>query len=148
MADRNYGLDERHERAIARLVAGQKASAVAAEIGVSDRTLRKWRTENSAFMSALAAAQNEAFRDGEQRAAGMLDIALDALHEVLTDSTSPAAVRVRAAEVIIARTLDAKRATETSVSADDARLAFREFARANPDEARAIVDGSEKDAAE
>ena len=49
-------------------------------------------------------------------------------------------VRVRAAEIIIARTLDAKRETEAAVSAEDIATAFREYARQNPDEARRALD--------
>jgi len=147
--DRKSVLDARHERAIAGLISGRKPSLVAADVGVTLRQLNRWRTENAAFAASLAAAQNEAYRDARERVVGMLDDALDAVNEMLADRDIPAAVRIRAAEIVISRTLDAKRdETGAGISADDARLAFREFARANPDEARAIVDGSEKDAAE
>ena len=140
MERRNSGIDERQEAAIALLVTGQKPSVVATKVGISDRTLRQWRGENRAFMSALAAAQAEVLRDGIARANGLLDDALDTVHEVLGDRDVPAAVRVRAAEIIIARTLDAKRETEAAVSAEDIATAFREYARQNPDEARRALD--------
>ena len=85
MERRNSGIDERQEAAIALLVTGQKPSVVATKVGISDRTLRQWRGENRAFMSALAAAQAEVLRDGIARANGLLDDALDTVHEVLGD---------------------------------------------------------------
>ena len=146
--DRKSVLDERHERAIAGLVSGRKPSLVAADVGVTHRQLNRWRTENAAFAAALAAAQNETYRDARERVVGMLDDALDAVNEMLADKDAPAAVRIRAAEIVISRTLDAKRDDPgAGVSADDARLAFREFARANPAEAKAIVAASDDDEA-
>ena len=85
MERRNSGIDERQEAAIALLVTGQKPSVVATKVGISDRTLRQWRGENRAFMSALAAAQAEVLRDGIARANGLLDDALDTVVQARAD---------------------------------------------------------------
>ena len=131
--DRKSVLDERHERAIVALVAGRKPSVVAEEVGVTARQLRRWRTENPAFVSALTRAQAEAYSEARERVAGMLDAALDAVAEVLADKSAPAAVRVRCAEIIMARTLDANGPAAELHSAADLREAGREILRQCPE---------------
>lgn len=105
-------LDARKSKAIAMLVEGERPSKVAAELGVDDRTLRRWR-EDPAFVVELEGAKREAVEGAKDRLGGLVACALDALEQVLVDVAAPPAARLRAVEIVLARAgLDGKPAPE------------------------------------
>jgi len=123
------GLDPRQVLALAGLVAGRKPSDVAAEVGISARQLHRWRTEDPAFAAALAEAQADTVDAGRIRLGGLLDSALDAIESVLRDDGAPAAARLRAAELVLARVgLDAPKPDAAVNQGDVGRvLAFMQW---------------------
>lgn len=125
MDDRNYSrLDERQMRAVALLTSGRRVVDVAREIGVDQTTVRRWRREDADFMLAMQTAAGEVVEAAQARLGGLLDDALTAIESVLRDETAPPAARLRAAEVVLARTFDAApKTTDVAADADPALTA-------------------------
>ena len=90
------------ELAIAALIAGSTVTEAAARAGVNRETVSRWRTDDVVFIAALNAGRAE-LRDAVR--AGLHALAREALgtvREILTDRNSPAAVRLKAAQDVLA----------------------------------------------
>ena len=130
------------------MVEGRALVEVAAEVGVDRTTLWKWRT-SAPFAAALSEAMNNGLDAAKSRIASLREKSLDVIESILDDVGAPPVVRLKAVEMVWSRSgLGVVEETERDeVGAEDARLAFREFARANPAEAKAIVAASDDDEA-
>ena len=96
------GLSERQSRAVAMLAEGRSRLRVARLLEVDPKTVRRW-TAIPEFAAALAAVRREGIELARTRLGGALETAVGTLLTVLRDKTTPAAVRVRAAEIVLAR---------------------------------------------
>ena len=76
------------ERAVTLLAVGNKPSAVAATLGVDDRTIRRWRALPE-FQAELQEAQSAIREAGKVRLLGLFDDALDTVQEVMRDVARP-----------------------------------------------------------
>ena len=72
----------------------------AQECSLSEATLYRWLNENP-FRAALAQAEGEAVAAAGRKLVNLAESALNVLSDVLADPTTPAPVRVRAAETIL-----------------------------------------------
>ena len=89
-------LTARQKKAIEALLSGYKVKDAALAVGVSDRTLARWR-DDKAFASELQRRSGQAVKDAATRMTGNMDAMLDVLLEVANDDMAPRHVRVRAA---------------------------------------------------
>ena len=108
---RNSAIPER-ERALDLLLSGWSPPAIAKEVGVGRTTLWRW-TQDPEFVAELQRRR----RDRRELVQTVLvDSSLEAvavLHEVMTDKTVGAAVRVKAAEALLSRAGLEETSTET-----------------------------------
>lgn len=138
---------ETHQRIVSYVRAGNFRVTAAAAAGISPVTLRDWLRRGARGEEPFVQFREDV--DAAEAQAEARDVAL--ISRAAEHDWKAAAWRLeRKVGRRWGRKDPSKPTEKTSVSADDARLAFREFARANPDEARAIVAGNEddKDAAE
>lgn len=84
------------------LVQGESTTDVAAALGVSDRTVRRWRAE-PAFAEALAAAGHDALEGARAVLRASAAELAEVLCEVAFDVRAPHAARVRAVEAALDR---------------------------------------------
>lgn len=120
---RESALDERQARAVVLLTQGRTGIETAREVGVDPTTLRRWRRQPE-FVAAVSEAQGEAIEAAQVRLGGLLDGALSAIESVLADPNAPPAAKLRAAELVLARTYDAAQKTAEPSSADPADVAL------------------------
>ena len=95
------GLSPRQHRAILALLTETTVARAAVASGVGESTLYKWLGD-AVFRQALTQAEGEAVAQAGRRLAMLAETALDALAGILTDPRTPAPVRVRACETILA----------------------------------------------
>ena len=106
------------ERAIALMSAGMRASMVAEAIGVSDRSIRNWRS-NPEFAAELEQAQEHVRAAARVRIVGLVDEAIDTVQEVMRDTGAAPAARLQAAKTILERIgLDDVKVTPAADPAD------------------------------
>jgi hypothetical protein len=92
-------------RAIESLLAGRTKIEAAAQAGVSYRTLHRW-LQDPTFRAALTTASDATFADATHRLTGVLDEAVTVLAKVMNNEQAKEADRLRAASLIISRSLD------------------------------------------
>lgn len=88
-------------RAVRALLTRPTVAQAAQECGLSEATVYRWLND-AAFRAALAQAEGEAVAAAGRRLAALAETALDALAGTLTDPRTPAPVKVRACEVVLA----------------------------------------------
>jgi transposase-like protein len=97
---------QKMEQAIAALLSHRNIDEAAREVGVSVNTLSRWMKQPE-----FEAALREARRRVSERAIGRLqdaaDVAAKTVLKLMLDSNVPPATRLRAAEVVLNRTVDA-----------------------------------------
>jgi hypothetical protein len=91
-------------RAVEALIAYGEVSLAAEAVGVNRATIRRWR-ERPAFVAALRAAEAEAIGDLSRRLARLSATAIDVVADLLDDDTLSPAIRLRAADLALARML-------------------------------------------
>ena len=96
----SVNLSPRQHRAIVALLAQSTVAAAAVSSGVGQSTIYKWLGE-AAFRQALAQAEGAAVAAAGRKLVNLAESALNVLSDVLADPTTPAPVRVRAAETIL-----------------------------------------------
>jgi hypothetical protein len=87
------------ERAILALLSEASISAAVNRCGVSERTLRRWMTDDEAFKRELAAARTAMFQAGMHRVQALASEAIDTL-AALMGRTVPPNVRLGAARTV------------------------------------------------
>lgn len=90
----------RQARAIAALLTAKDLQSAAKEAGVSEGTLHRWLDDPS-FKATLRKAEGEAIDDAVRRLSGTARYAVGVVISIMADKTSPASVRLRAAQTIV-----------------------------------------------
>src|SRR5215813_13613968 len=85
---------------ISALSSGATVTAAAQEAGVHRNTINNWRRDCVAFKVALSDAQYDRALYFRERCEGLVDLAMNAIQEILADPKTPASVRLRAALAI------------------------------------------------
>ena len=98
-------LTHKQRRAIPALLASPTVESAAVIAGVSRESLYRWLRTDPLFRAELHAAEAEALAESTRRLVNLSGQALDTITEVMTDETAPAAVRLRAADTVLARLL-------------------------------------------
>jgi hypothetical protein len=88
------------ERAIVALLSEPTIGKAAALAGIGERTLRTWLTEDPAFKAAYDAARRATFEAAMSRVATLTVKAVETLDTLITDTETPAAVKLGAARTI------------------------------------------------
>jgi transposase-like protein len=104
VTQRKPQLDTRQMRAIELYAQGSTDAEVATELGVERSTVWRWRTQDRTFRSTLRRVHAEATGAGTARLESLVERALDVIASTLADERVPPAVRLRAAEAVLART--------------------------------------------
>jgi hypothetical protein len=86
--------------AILELLTGRTFGVAARAVGVHERTLRKWATEDEAFRAELKAAQQAMFEAGMNRIQGLTARAVDTFAELM-GTDQPPTVRLGAARTVL-----------------------------------------------
>jgi hypothetical protein len=100
MAVQPDNLSPNQRRAVGALAGGASLISAAALVGVSERTLRRWRTQ-SLFAEELVRAESETFSLARREIRGATLAASRALREIASDAALPAGARVSAARCLI-----------------------------------------------
>ena len=96
----NDRLSAKQHRALEALLSGAtKGDAAAA--GVNPRTLNRWLSEDVVFWDTLQGESHKTVIDATRRLTAAMDTAVTVMTAVMQDATAPAAVRLRAAQVMI-----------------------------------------------
>ncbi|MFN3322010.1 MAG: SEC-C metal-binding domain-containing protein [Bryobacteraceae bacterium] len=90
-------------RAIQALAAGATVTAAAEAAEVHRDTIYEWRRSRPAFASAVAGAKAACEAQLHEQLAALAHLALAALQQLLQDSSTPPAVRLRAALAVLRR---------------------------------------------
>ena len=130
-------LTARQNRAILALLSERDTASAAAKAGVSRETIYKW-LKQPAFRAALAAAEAEALDSLSRALVALGSQATETLESVMSTPAAPAGVRVRAADVVLARLLQLRELSqlEARVSALEQKLdgrSMRQGGRLNND---------------
>jgi hypothetical protein len=87
------------EQAILALLTERTLERAARRCDVSERTLRRWQTEDGEFKAAYQAARTAMFQDGMSRVQTLVARAVNTLEDLL-DATESPSVRLGAARTI------------------------------------------------
>lgn len=115
-------LTPRQLRAVEALLAFGEVGAAADAVGINRATLRRWRML-PAFDAALRAAEAEAIDGVARRLTRLSAAALEVIDQTLADADAPTALRLRAADLALARMLQFRELVEV-----EERLAALEVA--------------------
>ena len=99
-SERSTELTPKQAAFIAALLSSPNITMAAAAAGVAESTARRWR-HLPHFQEALKAAQDEVFSDALNSLKLLASDAVDALRSNLSGELVPAAVQVRAAQIIL-----------------------------------------------
>ena len=105
------GISPRQSIAIERLLNGGTVQAAADAAGVSRKTIYKW-FDNPSFQAAINSAQAEAMARLSRALIALGGSAVLTLGETMNDKSQPAAVRVRAADIVTNRLLTMRESVE------------------------------------
>ena len=100
----NATLTPRQLRAINALLTHPTVAAAAGVLGVAPSTIYRWLSETP-FRAALAQAEGEAVAAAGRKLVALAEGALNVLSDVMTNPQAPDAVKVRAAETVLAHLL-------------------------------------------
>lgn len=93
-------LSAKQQRAIEALLSGATKGDAAATAGVNPRTLNRWINEDVLFWDTLQGESQKTIYDATRRLTAAMETAVTVMTEVMQDTTAPAAVRLRAAQVV------------------------------------------------
>lgn len=93
-------LSAKQHRAIEALLSGSTKGDAAAAAGVNPRTLNRWINEDVLFWDTLQGESKRTVFDATRRLTAAMDTAVTVMTEVMQDASAPAAVRLRAAQVV------------------------------------------------
>jgi hypothetical protein len=98
----DFGLNTQQLAAICALSSGAGIAAAAEQAGVHRNTINNWRRNSPPFQLGFAHAQYDRALYFREKAEGLIDLAFQAVQEILTDPNTPPSVRLKAALAIIA----------------------------------------------
>lgn len=93
-------LSARQYRALEALLGGATKSDAATAAGVDPRTLNRWMNEDVLFWNTLQDESRKTVFDATRRLTAAMQSAVSVMMEVMEDGDAPAAVRLRAAQVV------------------------------------------------
>ena len=93
-------LSAKQHRALEALLSGTTKSDAATAAGVTPRTLNRWLSEDVLFWDTLRSESQKAVFDATRRLTAAMDTAVTTMTAVMSDADAPAAVRLRAAQVV------------------------------------------------
>ena len=93
-------LSAKQQRAIEALLSGATKGDAAATAGVNPRTLNRWINEDVLFWDTLQGESKKTVFDATRRLTAAMETAVTVMTEVMEDASAPAAVRLRAAQVV------------------------------------------------
>lgn len=96
----NKSLTTKQRRLIAALLSESKNLDAAKKAGVSEATIYRW-LEDPTFQAALRAAEGQAIDVATRQLVTLQDSAIETVKTIMTDTKTPAGVRLRAARTII-----------------------------------------------
>jgi hypothetical protein len=88
------------EQSILALLSERSIGHAAAKVGIGERTLRRWLSEDTAFKAEYDAARQATFQAAVSRIASLTVRAMEVLEELLTHTKYPA-VRLGAARTVV-----------------------------------------------
>lgn len=100
MQDPTDNLTPKQVKALTALLAGKSVEAAAKEAGVNPATLHRWLGE-VAFKAAYHASRRELAQQGLGVLQAAVRAAVGTVVQIMQSTTAPAAIRLRAAQIII-----------------------------------------------
>jgi hypothetical protein len=97
----DYGLSSQQLAVISALSSGATLSQAAAEAGVHRNTVTNWRRNCIPFQFGFSSAQYDRAILFREKIEAEIDLAIQTLHDILTDPNTPAGVRLKAALAVI-----------------------------------------------
>ena len=97
----SVNLSPRQHKALRALLTEKTVAAASVASGTGESTLYRWLGE-PVFRAALAQAEGEAVAAAGRRLVALAETALDTVAAVMTNPQAPDAVKVRAAETVLA----------------------------------------------
>ncbi len=121
----NVHLPARQLKAVEKLAAGRRVGAVANSLGISPKTLLRWRSRPE-FVASLASARNEAFAETVAALRLSAGRAASVCNAIMRSSVSTNAERLAAARCVLSVVLKASETvdTEQRLAALESRDAF------------------------
>ncbi len=93
-------LSAKQHRALEALLSGMTKGDAATAAGVNPRTLNRWMNEDVLFWDTLQGESQKTVFDATRRLTAAMDTAVTVMTAVMQDDDAPAAVRLRAAQVV------------------------------------------------
>lgn len=93
-------LTGKQQKALEALLTGETKGNAAAIAGVNPRTLNRWMNEDILFWNTLQNESHKTIFDSTRRLTAAMDTAVTVMVEVMEDQETPAAVRLRAAQMV------------------------------------------------
>lgn len=100
MQDINANLSPSQVTALAALLAGRSVRAAAKAAGVDPATIHRWLNESD-FRAAQQAGRRQLAQQALAQLQGITADAIGVVRELMTDTSKPATVRLRAAQIVI-----------------------------------------------
>lgn len=97
----DYGISSQQFEVICALSSGATMTAAAEQAGIHRNTINNWRRNSPPFQNALAHAQYDRALLVREQIEEHLDLAFQALRDLLADPKTPASIRLKAALAII-----------------------------------------------
>ena len=93
-------LSAKQHKALEALLSGMTKGDAATSAGVTPRTLNRWLHEDILFWDTLQQESQRSVFDATRRLTATLNTAVTVMASVMEDASAPAAVRLRAAQVV------------------------------------------------
>src|SRR5580704_7756090 len=97
----DYGLSPQQLDVINALSSGATMTSAADQAGIHRNTIANWRRNSLQFQYALSHAQYDQALLVRERIEAHVDLAVQTLHQILTDPQAPPSVRLKAALAVI-----------------------------------------------
>jgi len=95
-----HKLTAKQHKALEALLSGATKADAATIAGVHQKTLWRWMNEDVLFWDTLQNESRKTVFDSTRRLTAAMDTAVTVMVEVMEDTETPAAVRLRAAQVV------------------------------------------------
>lgn len=93
--------EAKQAQAIGLLLTGNSTAEVASQIGVTQRTVQNWCSDDMEFIAQLRSAESEAVTVASRRLASVASSAIDTIEEIMSHPLSKAPTRLQAADLAL-----------------------------------------------